>query len=57
MSLREQLVKQTTALKNLSKGFKVTVEKESSDFGLKTIKQTLKTLETQIKKVEQEMIK
>lgn len=55
MSLREQLVKQTTALKNLSKGFKVTVEKESSDFGLKTIKQTLKTLELQIKKVEQEM--
>lgn len=55
MSLREQLVKQTTALKNLRKGFKVTVEKESSDFGLKTIKQTLKTLELQIKKVEQEM--
>ena len=55
MSLREQLVKQTKALKNLSKGFKVTVEKESSDFGLKTIKQTLKTLELQIKKVEQDM--
>ena len=55
MSLREQLVKQTTALKNLSKGFKVTVEKESSDFGMKTIKQTLKQLESQIKKVEKEM--
>jgi len=56
MSLREQLVKQTTALKNLSKGFKVTLEKENSDFGFKTIKQTLKTLEVQIRKVEKEML-
>jgi transposase len=55
VSLREQLVKQTTALKNLCKGFKVTVEKESTDFGMKTIKQTLKQLESQIKKVEKEM--
>lgn len=55
MSLREQLVKQTTALKNLCKGFKVTVEKESGDFGLRTIKQTLKALELQIKRVEQAM--
>jgi hypothetical protein len=55
MSLREQLVKQSTALKNLYKGFKVTVGKVKSDFGIKTLNQVLKNMEVQIKKVELEM--
>lgn len=55
MSLREQLVKQSTALKSLSKGMQVTLEKKTGDFGLGVIKQTLKQLEVQIKKVEKAM--
>lgn len=55
MSLREQLVKQSTALKSLSKGMQVTLEKKTGDFGLGVIKQTLKHLEVQIKKVEKAM--
>lgn len=55
MSLREQFVKQSTALKNLEKGMLVTVKKASSDFGIKVINQSLKQLEAQIKKVEKSM--
>jgi transposase len=55
MSLREQLVKQSTALKNLSKGMMVTLEKKTGDKALSVIKQTLKHLEVQIRKVEKEM--
>ncbi len=55
MSLREQLVKQSTALKSLSKGMLVTLEKKTGDFGIGLIKQTLKQLEVQIKKVEKAM--
>jgi transposase len=55
MSLREQLVKQSTALKSLSKGMQVTLEKKTGDFSVGVIKQTLKQLEVQIKKVEKAM--
>ncbi len=55
MSLREQLVKQSTALKNLAKGMQVTLEKKTGDKALVIIKQTLKQLEAQIKKVEKSM--
>jgi transposase len=55
MSLREQLVKQSTALKSLSKGMQVTLEKKTGDFSVGVIKQTLKKLEVQIKKVEKAM--
>jgi len=56
MSLREQIVKQSTALKNLEKGMLVTIEKTSADEGLKIIRQCLKQTELQIKKVEKSMI-
>jgi transposase len=55
MSVREQLVKQCTALKNLEKGLLVTIEKVSSDAGLKVIKQSIDHLEQQIGKLEKEM--
>jgi transposase len=55
MSLREQLVKQSVSLKNLYKGMQVTQVKKSGDFGMVVIKQTLKQLEVQIKKVETAM--
>lgn len=55
MSLREQLVKQSTALKSLSKGMLVTLEKKTGDTALSVIKQTLKQLEVQIRKVEKAM--
>jgi transposase len=55
MSLREQLLKQTTALKNLNKGMLVTIEKTTGDKALGIIKQSLKQMEVQIKKVESEM--
>lgn len=60
MSLREQLVKQSTGLKNLEKGMLVTMTKITGDVSLKVIKQTLKQLELQIKKIEkcmEELIK
>lgn len=56
MSLREQFIKQSTALKNLSKGMRVTLENITGDFGLKAIEQTLKHLEAQRKKVEKAML-
>jgi transposase len=55
MSVREQLVKQSTALKNLEKGLLVTIEKQSVDAGLKIIKQSITHLEQQIGKLEKEM--
>ncbi len=55
MSLREQLVKQSTALKNLNKGMVVTMDKTSGDLALKVIKQSLKHMEEQVKKVEKSM--
>lgn len=55
MSLREQFVKQSVALKNLEKGMLVTVEKPKQDFGIKMIKQSLRQLEEQILKVEKAM--
>lgn len=55
MSIREQLVKQCTALRNLEKGVLVTLTKPSSDAGLKVIRQTIIHLESQISKLEKEM--
>ena len=55
MSLREQLVKQSTALKNLEKGMRVTMEKLTGDVALKVIKHSLRQLEAQIKIVEKSM--
>ena len=55
MSLREQLVKQSTALKNLEKGMLVTVANEKKDDGIRIIRQSLKQMELQIKKVEKAM--
>jgi transposase len=55
MSLREQLVKQSTALKSLSKGMLVTLEKKTGDTALGVIKQTLRQMQSQIKKVEKAM--
>lgn len=55
MSLREQLVKQTTALKNQKQGMKVLLSSPSTDHCIKAIDQTLHYLEKQIKGVEQAM--
>lgn len=55
MSLREQLVKQSTALKNLEKGMIVTMEKLTGDTAIKVIKQSLKQIELQVRKVEKGM--
>lgn len=55
MSLREQLVKQSTALKNLQKGMLVAMENATGDFAIKVIKQSLKQIEAQVKKVEKSM--
>ena len=55
MSVREQLVKQSTSLKNLEKGFLVTIEKITGDIGLKTVRQSIKQLEQQIQKIEKAM--
>jgi transposase len=55
MSLREQLVKQSVALKNLAKGMATTMEKCAGDAALKIIKNSLKQLEVQVSKVEKTM--
>lgn len=55
MSVREQFVKQCTALKNLEKGLLVTIEKLSNDVGLKMILQSIHQLEQQVGKVEKAM--
>ncbi len=55
MSVREQFVKQSTALKNLEKGLLVTIENRTSDIGLKVIRQSIVQLEQQVGKVEKAM--
>lgn len=55
MSLREQLVKQSTALKNLEKGMLVTMQKTTGDVALKVIKQSLRHIEVQVSHVEKAM--
>jgi len=55
MSIREQFVKQSTALKNLEKGLLVTIEKLTNDIGLKMIRQSILQLEQQVTKVEKAM--
>lgn len=55
MSLREQLVKQSTALMNLEKGMRVMIEKPTADIALKVIRQSLKQIQAQISKVEKSM--
>lgn len=55
MSLREQLVKQSTALKNQRQGMKVVVSSPSTDTCLKVIEQMLHYQEKQIKAIEKSM--
>lgn len=55
MSLREQFVKQSTALKNLEKGMMVTLKNAKGDIGIKTIKLSLKQIEVHIQKIEKAM--
>lgn len=55
MSLREQFVKQSTALKNLEKGMLVTLGEAQGDFSVSLIKQSLQQLEDHIQKVEKSM--
>jgi len=55
MSLRNQLVKQSTALKSLEKGMRVTMEKTTGDVAIKVILQSLQHIESQVKKVEKSM--
>lgn len=55
MSLREQLVKQSTGLKNLEKGMMAVLEKSTGDFSIKIIKQTLEQIKKQVAKVEKQM--
>lgn len=55
MSVREQLVKQGTALKNLEKGMLVTINKLSEDVGLKIIRQSIRQIEQQAIKTEKVM--
>ena len=55
MSVREQFVKQSTALKNLEKGLLVTIKKLSSDIGLKLIRRSIQQLEQQVVKIEKAM--
>ena len=45
MSLREQLVKQSTAFKNLEKGMLVTAENSKTDSSIKIIRQSLKQIQ------------
>lgn len=55
MSLREQLVKQATALKNLRCGMEQLTGKNSSDFSVVQISETIDHLEVQTRKVEKAM--
>lgn len=56
MSLREQLVKQSTALKNQRQGMKVVLSSPSTDTCIKVIDQMLHYQEKQIKAVEKAML-
>lgn len=55
MSLRDQLLKQKTALTNLYKGMLTTMVKTAGDAAISIIKHSLKQIEAQITKVESEM--
>lgn len=55
MSLREQLVKQAVALKNLRCGMEQLTGKGSNDFSVLSITESIEHLETQAKKVEKAM--
>lgn len=55
MSLREQLVKQSVAMKNLEKGLLVTTVNVKTDISITVIRQSLKQMEIQIKKMEKAM--
>jgi transposase len=55
MSLREQLVKHATSQKNLCAGMETLTGKNSEDFSVLVIRQTIEQLETQIRKVEKAM--
>lgn len=55
MSLREQLVKQAVALKNLRCGMEQLTGKNSNDFSVLTICDTIEHLESQARKVEKAM--
>lgn len=55
MSLREQLVKQSVALKNLMSGMEQLTGKDSEDFSIQMIRESLDHLENQIRKVEKGM--
>lgn len=57
MSLREQLVKQATALKNLRSGMEQLTGKGSTDFSIKRLGETIEHLETQTRIVERAMEK
>jgi transposase len=56
MSLREQLVKQCTGLRNLRKGMEVITIGKQKDFSLDVINQTIEHLEQQISKTEKAMV-
>lgn len=55
MSIREQMVKQCTALRNLAKGLQVTIKKTSVDRGLQITMRTIDYIEKQISAIEKEM--
>ena len=57
MSLREQLVKQSTALKNLRKGMEQLVSSPSTDVSVSSLDQTLQYLKKQVLRIEKEMEK
>jgi transposase len=56
MSLREQLVKQCTGLKNLRKGMEVITIGKHDDLSLDVIDQTIEHLKQQISKTEKAMV-
>lgn len=55
MSLREQLVKQLTAMKNLSKGMAVLIESKQEDVSMGMIAETINHVEVQLSKIEKAM--
>jgi transposase len=55
MSVREQFVKQCTALKNLEKGLLVTIKIVSSDIGIKAIRKSIQQVEQQVATIERAM--
>jgi len=55
MSLREQLVKQTVAMKNLRSGMEQLTGKHSDDFSIQTIGETIDHLEEQTARIEKAM--